>query len=73
MAVFLFQLVGSIVLTATKASEAPDPATVPVVFAWMLAILSGCSAFIGSRGPKQVEYRMSETEGEESGYSSRAY
>lgn len=70
---FPSQFVGSIVLTATRASDAPAPSTVPVVFAWMLAILSGFSAFIGSRGPKQVEYRMSETEGEESGYSSRAY
>lgn len=33
-----------------------------VVFAWMLFIFSAVSAVIGGRGPKEVEYRVSETD-----------
>lgn len=58
----MFQFVGSIALTATKSGDAPSSANVPVVFGWMLTILSAISAFIASRGPKQIEYRVSETE-----------
>lgn len=53
---------GSIVLTATKASGAPSGATVSVVFAWMLFILCPVSAFLASRVSKQVAYRYSQTE-----------
>ncbi|CAN8076139.1 unnamed protein product [Agarophyton chilense] len=68
----LWWFVGSVTLTATKSSRAPSPSNVPVVFAWMLFILSMISAYIGSRGPKTFEYRMSETEPEPEG-SYRSY
>lgn len=59
------QGVGAIALTAVKDARAPSSANVPVVFAWMLFILSGISAYIASHTPKPMESEVSETENED--------
>lgn len=57
-------------MTVIKSPRAPSAVNVPVVFAWMLFIISGISAFIGSHGPKPVDYRVTETETEDEEASS---
>lgn len=60
------QFVGAVVLTATKASGAPTAATITVVFAWMLMIMSALSSLISSRASKSAgSYGVGSDRGDE--------